>query len=440
MWTRIGRWIAPALVTAGALGGLALAWSSSVDYSRHLDRQVHDLVCGFVPGVAAPAGGDEGCRAALYSPYAALFRDRYWGGIPISLFAVGAFSFYAALGIFLLLAGRTASRRAVQLAGVAGLAPLGVSILMAYLSATRVGSFCKTCVGIYGASGAVALGGLLALLALGRETMLARERERLGVDDDADAAGGAKDAERRPQGSGGVALVLACALAGFAAAPAAAYVRGLPQHDAHIGSCGKLQKPAAAELALHLSAGGLPPGVAAAAGGRTAVSMIVDPLCPSCRALHQRLDGEGFLEQLDMSVSLMPLDDACNWMVDRAVHPGACEVSKAVLCAHARGKALEVLEWAYRAQGELTAAAKVGGAKAVHSIVERSFPDLGACMEDKQTARKLDEMLRFAVDNRLPVSTPQLFVGQVRVCDEDTDMGLVYALRRLAPQLRARAF
>src|SRR5438045_1333720 len=116
MWNRIGRWIAPALMTVGALGGLSFAWSSSLDYASHLDRRGHGLQCGFVPGVAAAAGADEGCRAAIYSPYAALLRDRLWGGLPISLFAVGAFSFFAAFALYLLIAGRGASRRAVGFA------------------------------------------------------------------------------------------------------------------------------------------------------------------------------------------------------------------------------------------------------------------------------------------------------------------------------------
>jgi hypothetical protein len=45
-------------------------------------------------------------------------------------------------------------------------------------------------------------------------------------------------------------------------------------------------------------------------------------------------------------------------------------------------------------------------------------------------------MLRYIVNNHLPVSTPQMFVGETRLCDEDTDMGLGYTMRRLAPSLR----
>jgi len=35
------------------------------------------------------------------------------------------------------------------------------------------------------------------------------------------------------------------------------------------------------------------------------------------------------------------------------------------------------------------------------------------------------------VSNALPVLTPQLFVGDKRVCDEDTDLGLEYTIARM---------
>jgi hypothetical protein len=47
-------------------------------------------------------------------------------------------------------------------------------------------------------------------------------------------------------------------------------------------------------------------------------------------------------------------------------------------------------------------------------------------------------MLRYAVDNKLPVSTPQMFLGDTRLCDEDSDIGLAYAVRKLAPGLRSK--
>ena len=76
-----------------------------------------------------------------------------------------------------------------------------------------------------------------------------------------------------------------------------------------------------------------------------------DPLCPTCKAFHQRLSAEGILEKLDTTLVLFPLDNACNWMLDRPVHPGSCIVSKAVLCAEQR--AMQVLEWAYDNQDHI---------------------------------------------------------------------------------------
>ncbi len=428
MWNRIGRWIAPALMALGSIGGLAFAWSSTLDYSRHLDRQVHDLRCGFVPGLAAAPGADEGCRAAIYSPYAALMRDKIWGGVPISLFAVGAFAFFAAFAVYLLLAGRGASKYAVKTAGFLAIAPFIVSLVMAYLSATRLGMFCKTCMGIYFSSTALFVGGLLGLLALSRETS--------SLQADADAGPSSAPA---PRAFGALGLVpgwlalLACA----ALLPPVAYAKGAPNHDEKISSCGKLSKPLTekSEAGMKLSL-----TRTVAAGSRTPVTLMVDPLCPSCRALHRRLDTEGYLEQMDTTIVLFPLDSSCNWMVERDVHPGACQVAKAMLCAEPKNQAVQVLEWAYDQQELLISTAKMQGAKAIDGYIEGSFPGLAACMKEKATTKKLDEMLRFAVDNRLPVSTPQLFLGDVHMCDEDTDMGLVYSLRKLAPQLKARTF
>src|SRR5215467_11759174 len=103
------RWPA-ALALAAALLGLTFAGLSSLDYIQHLDRQVHDVHCSYIPGLGAEQSPDNACRIAMYSPYSALFRDRFWGGVPISLFAVGAFGFFAAFTLYLLLAGRAAPR------------------------------------------------------------------------------------------------------------------------------------------------------------------------------------------------------------------------------------------------------------------------------------------------------------------------------------------
>ena len=44
---------------------------------------------------------------------------------------------------------------------------------------------------------------------------------------------------------------------------------------------------------------------------------------------------------------------------------------------------------------------------------------------------KLTKSLRWAVANAIPVLTPQLFVGNSRMCDEDSDLGLEFTLSRM---------
>src|SRR5690349_25122316 len=136
------------LALLASILGFSFALSSTLDYTRHLDRQVHDLHCSFIPGLGAEAGQETACRAAMYSPYSALFKDKYWGGVPISLFALGAFGFFAAFALYLLLAGERASRRTLGFFALVGLTPLCVSLLMLTISLTQLGQVCKTCAGI----------------------------------------------------------------------------------------------------------------------------------------------------------------------------------------------------------------------------------------------------------------------------------------------------
>jgi hypothetical protein len=215
----------------------------------------------------------------------------------------------------------------------------------------------------------------------------------------------------------------------FSIAPALIYVGALPSYAGYVSGCGKLEKPTEPNNALLRVT---PPGATQPA------TLFVDPLCPTCKALHQRLEAEQVMNKLDVTLVLFPLDSDCNWMLDRPLHPGACLVSKAILCSEHR--AMQVLEWAYDNQEDLLAAAKAGaGLVNVRAMIRERWPGLEACIESKETNLRLNRTLRFIVNNHLPVSTPQMYLGDTRVCDEDTDMGLAYAMRKLAPALEARS-
>ena len=425
------RWPA-VLALAAALLGLTFGALSSADYIQHLDRQMHAVHCSYIPGLDAGTSPDNACRVAMYSPYSALFRDRYWGGVPISLFAVGAFGFFAAFALYLLLGGRSAPKRALLFLAVFGTTPLLVSILMGTISALKLGHFCKTCVGIYVSSALLAVGGVAAWVTSRRDPArppwqppsVGEVPGRMAptvVDD---------DPAYRPSGPFWLVPLWALALGLFASLPALVYVSSLPDYGKRIAACGTLEKKAEpTELTRSLLHVSFP-------GAKQPVTLFVDPLCPSCKALDQRLVAEGLLDRMDITLVLFPLDSECNWMLDRPLHPGACMVSKAVLCSEHR--ALQVLEWAYDHQDELLAAAKAGAGTAnVHSMIHDRWPGLDACIDAKETKQRLDHNLRYIVNNHLEVTTPQIFLGDTKLCDEDSDMGLSYTIRRLAPALRA---
>jgi uncharacterized membrane protein len=395
-----------AIALGGSLLGLLFAAYSTFDYAAHLDRKLHDVHCSFIPG--APATADaEACRAAMYSPYAAFMRDAYWGGIPISLFAVGAFTFFAGFALYLLIAGGSAPKKAVGFFAVASVSPLLASLVMFTISVMMLGTLCKTCVGMYIAAALLAAGGLLGLLTL---------RQR--------AANPRADAGARPVISVLFPVAWLASLALITFIPAAVYAGTIPDHSPYLSKCGEIKKPAKPHdtLLRFKTERSVRPAL-----------LFEDPLCPTCKAFHQRVKAEGIWERLDIELALFPLDSACNWMLDAPLHPGACTVSKAVLCG--KQQALGVLEWSYEEQDYLTRAGKAGEGVLRAAIQQRWGPGMIQCIDDVQTKAQLNRHLQLAVDNSIPVSTPQMYLGKQRICDEDTDIGLRFTLGKLAPEV-----
>ncbi|MBN2192040.1 MAG: hypothetical protein JW751_04430 [Polyangiaceae bacterium] len=394
----------PAVVALiGALLGLVFATYSTDDYAAHLDRQLHDVHCSVIPG-AAPKEEAPGCRAALYSPYSAVLKDSLWGGIPISLFAQGSFAFFGGFAVYLLVAGDRASRSAAVFYAAVAVTPLLVSIGMFIISLTQLNTVCETCVGTYLASLLVALGGGLGLIRL----------------------------HRRPRGGWLLPIVWLAALGLFTLLPTFVYASTAPDHRPYLGSCGTLKKTTP------------PEGVLLALRGSRPVRQVLffeDPLCATCKAVHLRLKDDGVLERLDAQMSLLPLDNQCNWMLDRPLHPGACQVVKAVLCGQDRAK--EVLEWAYQEQEYLLRAGKADldaghqkEAPVLREVIRRRWGDaIIQCMDSQATKQRLEKHLQYAVDNSIAVSTPQIYLGNQRICDEDTDLGLRFTLKELAPEV-----
>ena len=330
-----------AIALLGAVLGLVFSTYSTVDYAAHLDRRLHDVHCSVIPG-APPQAEAEGCRAAMYSPYGSVLKDSFWGGLPVALPAQGSFAFFLGFALYLLLAGPRASKSATIFFAAVGVTPLLVSVVMFIIAVTQLGTVCQTCIGIYLASLLVAVGAVLGLLGL---------RPRTPMD------------EERPRGNLLLPAVWLAVLGTLTLLPAAVYAASVPDERPYLTGCGKLAKPDAKPgVLLHL------------AGPRAVKPAMIfeDPLCATCKGVHERLVAEGILDRLNVQLVLFPLDNECNWMLDQALHPGSCLVARAVLCGGEQ--AAQVLNWAYDEQEYLTRAGKAG-AGTLREVIRKRWGD-----------------------------------------------------------------
>ena len=217
----------------------------------------------------------------------------------------------------------------------------------------------------------------------------------------------------------------------FVAVLVLVYLGFAPKADAAAGGtrgCGTLAQ-AADESGVMLPISPQP--------GGTPTIEVLDPLCPSCRAFENRLKASEMHTRLDLKAVLFPLDSSCNWMVSQSMHPGACAVSEAMLCAGGNvtgqgnpAEARRILDWAFAHQEELTTQAKTDE-PGLRKRLESEFPAVKGCLGGNQVKNKLVKSLRWIVSNALNVLTPQVFVNGTRMCDEDTDLGLEYTLSRM---------
>ncbi len=388
--------------------GLLFAAVSTYDFVQHLDRQLHGIHCSFIPGLGAlDASGSSGCSAALMSPYSSVLRTTIWGGIPVSLAGLALFAFLFYRGLDLVLAGKQGDQKATQLLLLFSLLPVLTSIGMGAIAIFELGALCKLCVGIYVAS-------FVAAGAAGWALVQAKKAARLAAIHGEEASG------EWPPRSPARPLVMAVAQSTlFVVLPLLIYVAMVPDASAYIGTCGELTKaddPYGVLIPLDDNTGGVP------------MIEVLDPLCPACRGFEARFSASGQEDKVHRQALLFPLDDSCNWMVSSALHPGACDIAAAALCAE--DAADEVIHWAFEQQDAIRAATAEDPTKGKEMVLAR-FPELGRCVGTSVARSKLNRSMRWAVSNQLPVMMPQVFLDGVKLCDEDTDLGLDYALARM---------
>jgi uncharacterized membrane protein len=377
------------LAAVMAVLGAVFAAFSSADFIAHLDRQMHSIHCSFIPGAGREVG-ESGCRTVMMSPYSSLFRGSMWGGLPISLLAFAVFSYLGYRTLDFALKRSLTKKDTLFLVVATGL-PVVMSLIYGYISMELIGSVCKLCVGVYVTSFGVAIAAVIAHL-------------KADTHDDSDVPQKPAYARWFLEGVAYVAVLVLV------------YMLSAPTNDKTLDGCGTLaKKDDPAQILLKF---GGPPGSAPAIS-------VLDPLCPACKAFDNRLVVSGLDAKLNMDVVLFPLDKTCNWNVKESLHPGACAVSEAMLCSKAEAK--KILAWAFEHQEELIAEAKADEPK-MRARIEAQFPSVKGCLGTNQARNKVTKSLKWAVANALPVLTPQLFIGDRRVCDEDTDLGLEYTI------------
>ncbi len=386
------------LFVLAAVAATLFAAVSTYDFVQHLDRQLHGIHCSFVPGLGAlDATGSSGCHAALMSPWSSVLRKAIWGGIPIALPGLAVYAFLLFRGLDLWLNRREGSRNATVFLFMASLLPVVTSIAMGVIAVGLIGEVCKLCVGMY-VSSFVMAGTALWLWLASRK---------------APAEAGDGEGVVKPH------VLSAIEGVGFVLLSVLVYVMLVPDASGYVGTCGSLKKPQ--------DPYGVMVPLDANPSEKTMIE-VMDPLCPACRGFSRRFEASGLGEAVHRVALLMPLDDTCNWMVSSAVHPGACAVSEAVLCAG--DQATAVFDWAFEHQEEIREAATQDPAKAAE-MVKAAFPAVASCVGSPAVRSKVNKSLRWAVANQLPVLQPQVFVEGVRLCDEDTDLGMDFALSRL---------
>jgi hypothetical protein len=328
------------------------------------------------------------------SPYSSLLRTSMWGGIPISLLSVAVFAYLVMRSVSFLLSPKTTRRETLFLVAATAL-PAIMSCVYGYIAASKIGAACTVCIGIYIVSGVGFFAALFAHF-------------------------------NAPPQDGGPALGTWARFFGegcvYVFVMVFFYVVFAPTSSKSGEGCGTLVTKD------YLQSDSLGLFIEMSKGAPTTGLAVLDPLCPACKGFDERIVASGIDDKVALSAVLFPLDSTCNWMVKESLHPGACAVSEAMLCD--RTGALDVLDWAFTNQERLRATAKTDEPK-VRKELEEKFPKVKGCLGTAAVKNKVNKSLRFAVQNALPLLTPQLFVGDRRVCDEDTDLGLEFTVDRM---------
>ena len=189
----------------------------------------------------------------------------------------------------------------------------------------------------------------------------------------------------RPFRAGAVVLLLL----GFVALTSAAYPRYWERGSASVPKAlSQLTEPAAA----------------IASAGPLLVFEYTDYECPFCARTHEETQPLAHRQDVTLVRRHFPLDPACNPAVKRLVHPSACTLARAGICAEAQGRLAEMEDALFANQRDRAPA------EALASRLGLDLERFRACLSSPETARRLADDIAAAVRDGVR-ATPSYVVG-----------------------------
>jgi uncharacterized membrane protein/predicted DsbA family dithiol-disulfide isomerase len=292
-------------------------------------------------------------------------------GVPVAAWGVLGYGLTALLAGWGLLASRLHARWPAGLLFALGAVATGGSVALALVSKLVIGAWCLLCMGSWVVSLGVLVFGWLACRPSGPVAAVRADLQAVG---------------RYPRTAAAVAVA---GLAGLLL-----LVSAYPRIEARPPAANPVGSPAGTnQLALPLLPAATGPAV-----------LFSDYECPFCAIAHQELR-ELLRVRPDIRVVKrhFPLDQACNPIMKRPMHPHACELARAAICAEAQGQ-FEAMDNALFASQKAPAT--------VEELAARLGLDLArfrACLAAPQTAARLAADIEAGMKAKLR-STPTYVV------------------------------
>jgi protein-disulfide isomerase len=291
-------------------------------------------------------------------------------GVPVAAWGVVGYTLMAALAAWGLSGRRLHAHWPAGLLLVLGTVAGLVALALGLVSKLIIGTWCLLCAGSWLASLGLLVASWTACRAIGAAAAVRADLQAVG---------------RQPRRA--AALVVAGLVALLL------LVVGYPRVEAGARSAG-----AAAGASAPAA---LPPPLPAATGPAVLFS---DYECPFCALAHDELR-ETLRKRPDIQVVRrnFPLDQACNPIMKRPMHPRACELARAAICAEEQGQ-LEAMDDALYASQKAPVP--------VEELAARLKLDLGrfkACLGAPATGARLADDIEAGVKAKLR-STPTYVV------------------------------